>query len=885
MSISAISPFPDEVSIREALAKGTLILTATQRLSRHLTQTIGVRDFKVGRVPTILPVDAWLVQTWRSLSETHKMPQRLLSASERDTLWRQVIESEVTENAGFSLVQPETAVQLAGRCRRAVKDYVVPMSSDRVRSYFESEADTRFFLQWLTKFDMRLKAEGWVVAEDLAEDITAHNPTCNEDKQRDVWFLSEEPPVPSLEKVLLGQFKRVHWFRSETLTYRLPTQAFDSRESEIRGAARWGKEQHDAGLASVIVLSDYQQDRALLEHHLRAEFGVQDQVFTDLPVNFSRGIELSKVPMFRDLLLFCRLVAQPLTRQEVTALIRSPFFFVNDDDRAVRGPVLSRLYASKRGSFGLSQVITALSQVAPGSPLERALSRARADRLHHVRLSASAWCERLIPLLQEANWPSASGLDSLEYQQADLIEAVFDAIEINPVAKDVLSLGTFISGLKVALDSQLFQPKTDISQLQVMSLGDTVGLNFETVRVVGASAERFPRKAAGLPLIPWRICHEFEMHEVMGDCQRLVSSRLLMQLASLGSVVLSYHRIADGAHNLPSEFCDVPSNGVESIAYKLVEVDSVMSPFADERGLETQVPTEQLGGVSLLEKQAMCPLKAHLSHRLDLRALESETQGLSAGERGGLLHKALQCFFTGMGSSELINNISGGAMAALAEEAATMALQSLHSTVRDRVGLPYLEVEHMRLVRLLITWMGIEKQRTIPFVIESLESTFDWTCGGLTLSLTADRVDQLQNGQQVVIDYKSGGSHSASDWHQSPLKSPQLPCYSQLLKNVGTIGIARVGGSDPNYTLLGGAIGLSAADTQSEKAMATAGVADLSELKDRWGQELSDLVRGFVEGDAVATPSANACRYCDFKIICRAHLSEASDVIQESDDE
>ena len=47
------------------------------------------------------------------------------------------------------------------------------MSSDRVRSYFESEADTRFFLQWLTKFDMRLKAEGWVVAEDLAEDIVA----------------------------------------------------------------------------------------------------------------------------------------------------------------------------------------------------------------------------------------------------------------------------------------------------------------------------------------------------------------------------------------------------------------------------------------------------------------------------------------------------------------------------------------------------------------------------------------------------------------------------------------------------------------------------------------------------------------------------------------
>ena len=50
-------------------------------------------------------------------------------------------------------------------------------------------------------------------------------------------------------------------------------------------------------------------------------------------MNFSRGIELAKVPMFRDALLLLGLIVRDLGRAELTALLRSPFFGWLDTDR------------------------------------------------------------------------------------------------------------------------------------------------------------------------------------------------------------------------------------------------------------------------------------------------------------------------------------------------------------------------------------------------------------------------------------------------------------------------------------------------------------------------------------------------------------------------
>ena len=149
----------------------------------------------------------------------------------------------------------------------------------------------------------------------------------------------------------VSRFKVTRWFHSESIESGISTAGYPTREAEIAAAAKWGFHQHENSRVSAIVLADYQRDRPLLEHELRELFGSSDQVFTDLPVNFSRGIELAKVPMFRDALLLLGLIVQDLGRAELTALLRSPFFGWLDTDRNDKATVIAHLFNSKRADL------------------------------------------------------------------------------------------------------------------------------------------------------------------------------------------------------------------------------------------------------------------------------------------------------------------------------------------------------------------------------------------------------------------------------------------------------------------------------------------------------------------------------------------------------
>ena len=74
---------------------------------------------------------------------------------------------------------------------------------------------------------------------------------------------------------------------------------------------------------------------------------------------------------------------------------------------------------------------------------------------------------------------------------------------------------------------------------------------------------------------------------------------------------------------------------------------------------------------------------------------------------------------------------------------------------------------------------------------------------------------------------------------------------------------------------------LDAADKKNKKAMDRAGVSELAGLKDQWLADLRSLVRAFVDGSGTPTPSPNACRYCHYAAICRAHVLSDWDAEEE----
>ena len=245
---------------------------------------------------------------------------------------------------------------------------------------------------------------------------------------------------------------------------------------------------------------------------------------------------------------------------------------------------------------------------------------------------------------------------------------------------------------------------------------------------------------------------------------------------------------------------------------------------------------------------------------------------MTPGERGGVLHEALKHLFSSLKNSDQINALTAVDREVLIEAAADEAVRGLKAPVRERVGLSALDLERQRLSGILAAWLEVEGSRDIGFTVELSEAPLEWECEGLNLSLKVDRVDRLSTGQRIVIDYKSSAGQSATDWSQSPLKSPQLPCYSQVIADVETIAIGQVSINEPGYLTLGADIGLDDADKKNKKAMDRAGVSELAGLKDQWLADLRSLVRAFVDGSGTPTPSPSACRYCHYAAVCRAHV-------------
>ena len=90
------------------------------------------------------------------------------------------------------------------------------------------------------------------------------------------------------------------------------------------------------------------------------------------------------------------------------------------------------------------------------------------------------------------------------------------------------------------------------------------------------------------------------------------------------------------------------------------------------------------------------------------------------------------------------------------------------------------KAEQDRIGRVLHSWLELEKRRTTPFRVLETEAKRNLTLSGLPLALRVDRIDELPNGDLLIIDYKSGNPQ-AKDLDGERPKEPQLLIYATAL--------------------------------------------------------------------------------------------------------
>jgi probable DNA repair protein len=287
------------------------------------------------------------------------------------------------------------------------------------------------------------------------------------------------------------------------------------------------------------------------------------------------------------------------------------------------------------------------------------------------------------------------------------------------------------------------------------------------------------------------------------------------------------------------------------------------------------------GGARLIQDQAACPFRAFAAHRLGATGLEEPHEGLDARERGRLLHAAAAQVWVALRSSRQLAALGEQTLAEEVRRSVELALARWRSRRASVFQERFLALERGRLEALVHEWLVLERQRA-PFEVLAVEEARSLQVGGVQLELRLDRIDRLEDGGELLLDYKTGPAR-VGRWFDPRPNEPQLPLYA-LSREVAPAGLAfaRVARGECAFAGL------------AERADIAPGIATFAPAKDRaddwagqldaWRQTLAGLGEQFRSGVVTVDPKhyPNTCDTCQLRTLCR--VEELFDRVPEPDD-
>jgi hypothetical protein len=207
---------------------------------------------------------------------------------------------------------------------------------------------------------------------------------------------------------------------------------------------------------------------------------------------------------------------------------------------------------------------------------------------------------------------------------------------------------------------------------------------------------------------------------------------------------------------------------------------------------------------------------------------------------------------------------------------------------RYRNRLAALEVES--LVR-QVTRLLIQERSRPPFIVRFAEDEEYYQLGGLTIRMRPDRIDELPDGSELLVDYKLGDSHKPRDWLDvwpGRPDRPQLPLYG--LAHADRLGalayiVLAPGAVEYRGWSNGAPVGPGVSPYPTGLRVDLGDPQDWEALTHQWRFSLTRLAERFVAGEARVDPLPQACQYCHLSTLCRIHERGSVENVNEAEDE
>lgn len=886
-----------EQATHEALEAGHTLITANRRLAKHCFRRYGLvqqqRGYAAWESPDVLPYDTWLRRSFRRhLSESAGCASQfpvLLEPHQELYVWEEIVREP---ESGARLLQAGPTAESAMEAWRILHEWHIPW-----REIEESAGpDAEVFLQWCRSFRERCRRNMWLDGARL--------PGWLADAAQQGAFVppvglilggfDEIPPLTlHVLQTLQGLGSAVCLLRDHRPQGRVRRLSLPDGKLEAETAARWARSElerdPEASIGILVPALQQRRDRLIraLDGVLQPSRIVKPFDSRTRPYNISLGAPLGEHPLPAAAISMLRLAEDPVPIELLSTVLRCPYLGEAESELSPRA--MLDLDIRQRGDPGIRRkdlLEAAGGQVRKAGGCPRLAERLQSFFETVSRLPSkqkpSAWARDFSRLLDSLGWPGGAerSLRSGEYQaMQSWRSALEDFSRLDAVARP--------QGYKAALDrlqghcnAQPFQPESPEVPVQVMGVLESGGALFDKVWIMGLDSETWPGQPQPNPFLPARVQRNratphADANRELDFCRR-VTRRML---SSAPEVLISHPERDRDRELLPSPLIrEVPEVGIRDLDiaqardYRLMLLRSArLEQVRDDAGPGVERGSYLRGGTSLFQKQALCPFRAFAEQRLGAAGIESPSSGLGPAERGVLVHAALDEVWSSLRTRDELLRLGTERTRAVAERAAERALRRMDRNRPLTMTPRFRELERGRLVSLILEWLEREKERP-PFAVHAREDTVTVSIGGLDVRVAADRIDRLQDGRKVVLDYKTG-RNSVKQWFDERMTEPQLPLYCVASgERVAGLAFGRVRKAETGFDGLTEEEGLLPGCDVWSNSKHCSGIPSWPGVLAAWNDCLEGIAGEIRRGEAAPEPARGwqTCRDCELLPLCRS---------------
>ncbi|MBN1958655.1 MAG: PD-(D/E)XK nuclease family protein [Desulfuromonadales bacterium] len=873
-------------------SQGALVLTANKRLSRYLRDRYDLwmqqNGHKLWTTPQLYSYEGWLNLCLNELGESW----RLLNPHQERTLWEQQIEAS-SRGSSLELLQLAQTADQACRANHLLNDYDLIFDQER------ASEDQRMFLVWRKLYRQRCAEQGWIDKSQVTKKLCAALNGGSLSIPEELLLVGFDQLSPGLEALLsVAEKAGTHWENIASVSGYADAQVirFAARDKthEVESAARWTRRLLERGESSIgIVVPDLVQQRRLIERVFRHQIDPLASVELnqgETAFSLSLGGSLAEQGVIHAALTLLN-IDWSVTVEQMSFLLRTPYLGGARSEADARALFDRRLRSYQQKNFNLVSVIALAEQTAGLATFHQLLQAIEHDARIKVSAPPGGWAQRFADQLHTLGWPGERTVSSGEYQavkswRGKVLEALATLDTIKPAAtrRQALSL---LRRMTVDTD---FQFEGATGAVQVVGLLESSGLDFDHLWVMGMNDTQLPAQPRPNPFIPFRLQEKHAMPHASTDRELHFAQQVVQRLQSASPDSVFSYVTSEGDSPLnPSPLiteCGEPgiplfaelSDSLNLMMQTAPQLDS----WFDNQG-PTVSPGTVAGGIALLKDQAHCPFRAFVHHRLNCRALEEPASGVSPIMRGDLVHLALEQIWLLLKTQDNLIAMQAGELEKLVHQQVEKAVNGyFHSRVGTEEFLQQLEAQ--RIESLVLEWLTEVESGRDPFEVVATEQQLERRIGDLQVRIKIDRIDEVQDGSRIIIDYKTGTDFKAEDFLSSPLIEPQLPVYAIADEHSRPDGVAFAQVRKGGCRFVGIARENSLLDRVKELSSfsqaAELGIHDWAELLVVWERELDQLAADFTAGKADVFPydPKQSCRFCDLIGLCRVqenrHIEE-----------